>query len=229
MSCVTFVYPQQNWESGHNLNAAYALPTLPTDLGIAVLGTWKPIVFHWGWNCSCEIDSNIAKLQLGLMIMTKVKKIRFSLRFLMSVFTIVALSSVIFFQRSKITELRQIALVKSNEQKVIERLSEYPNVTVYFDDEVRRNRIGVFEADIRLVRRNVRKAISAYIIGPWNDDIIQLINSLETIEQIIVPSEYSIDEIAGEFKNDIEIVYPGTSYDSASIYQVSSGVAKRIR
>ena len=112
---------------------------------------------------------------------------------------------------------------------MIERLCEHPNVILQFDDEVRRNRTGVFEADIRLVRRNVRKAISAYIIGPWNDDIIQLINSLETIEQIIVPSEYSIDEIAGEFKNDIEIVYPGTSYDSASIYQVSSGVAKRIR
>ena len=189
----------------------------------------SPMILLGGGIVVAKIDSNIAKLQLGLMIMTKVKKIRFSLRFLMSVFTIVALSSVIFFQRSKITELRQIALVKSNEQKVIERLCEHPNVILQFDDEVRRNRIGVFEADIRLVRRNVRKAICAYIIGPWNDDIIQLINSLETIEQIRVPREYSIDEIAGEFKNDIEIVYPGASYDSISIYQVSSGVAKRIR
>ena len=101
---------------------------------------------------------------------------------------------------------------------------------MHFDDEVvRRSDIGVFEGDFRLVRRNVRKAIFAYISAPLNDDVIQLINSLETIEQIRVPREYNIDEIAGEFKNDIEIVYPGASYDSISIYQVSSGVAKRIR
>ena len=54
-------------------------------------------LFFIGGGIVVAMNNNKATLQFGLMIMTKVKKIRFSLRSLLFVITIVALSLAIFF------------------------------------------------------------------------------------------------------------------------------------